>query len=68
MKINVERSFLEINSVKDLNSSKSPGSNYKIMQLVEIIILKDVGKEKLSYVSNIISLIFKETSRVLRTK
>ena len=33
MKINVERSFLEINSVKDLNSSKSPGSNFKIFQL-----------------------------------
>ena len=33
MKINVERSFLEINSEKDLNSSKSPGPNFKIIQL-----------------------------------
>ena len=33
MKINVDRSFLEINSVKDLKSSKSPGSNYKIIQV-----------------------------------
>ena len=33
MKINVERSFLEINSLKDLNSSKNPGSNFKIIQV-----------------------------------
>ena len=33
MKINVDRSFLEINSVGDLNCSKSPGSNYKIIQV-----------------------------------
>ena len=33
MKINVDRSFLEINSVKDLNSSKSPGPNFKIIQV-----------------------------------
>ena len=33
MKINVDRSFLEINSVGDLNSSKSPGPNFKIIQL-----------------------------------
>ena len=33
MKINVDRSFLEINSVKDLNSSKSPGPNFKIIEV-----------------------------------
>ena len=33
MKTNVNRSFLEINSVKDLNSSKSPGTNFKIIQV-----------------------------------
>ena len=34
MKINVDRSFLEINSLRDLNSSKSPGPNF-IVELVE---------------------------------
>ena len=33
MKINVDRSFLEINSLKDLNRSKSPGSNLKISEV-----------------------------------
>ena len=33
MKINVDRSFLEINSIRDLNSSKSPGPNFKIIQV-----------------------------------
>ena len=33
MKINVDRSFLEINSVKDLNSTKSPGLNFKIIEV-----------------------------------
>ena len=33
MKINVDRSFLEINSIRDLNISKSPGPNFKIFQL-----------------------------------
>ena len=33
MKINVDRSFLEINSVKDLNSSMSPGPNFKIIEV-----------------------------------
>tara|TARA_Y100000817_G_scaffold226259_1_gene179119 strand:+ start:44 stop:556 length:513 start_codon:yes stop_codon:yes gene_type:complete len=31
--INVDRSFLEINSIKKLNRSKSPGPNFKINQL-----------------------------------
>ena len=33
MIINVDRSFLEINSIKKLNRSKSPGPNFKINQL-----------------------------------
>ena len=33
MKINVDRSFLEINSISDLNRSKSPGSNFKITEV-----------------------------------
>ena len=33
MKINVDRSFLEINSIRDLNCSKSPGSNFKISKV-----------------------------------
>ena len=33
MKINVDRSFLEINSIKKLNQSKSPGPNFKINQV-----------------------------------
>ena len=33
MKINVDRSFLEINSIRDLNRSKSPGSNFKISKV-----------------------------------
>ena len=33
MKINIDRSFLEINSVRDLISSKSPGPNFKIIQV-----------------------------------
>jgi len=31
--INVDRSFLEINSIKKLNRSKSPGPNFKINQV-----------------------------------
>jgi len=31
--INVDRSFLEINSIKKLNISKSPGPNFKIRQV-----------------------------------
>ena len=33
MRINVDRSFLEINSIKNLNQSKSPGPNFKINQV-----------------------------------
>ena len=33
MKINVDRSFLEINSIKNLNQSKSPGPNFKIIEV-----------------------------------
>ena len=33
MRINVDRSFLEINSIKKLNQSKSPGPNFKINQV-----------------------------------
>ena len=33
MIINVDRSFLEINSIKNLNQSKSPGPNFKINQV-----------------------------------
>ena len=33
MKICVDRSFLEINSINDLNYSKSPGSNFKISEV-----------------------------------
>ena len=33
MKINVDRSFLEINSIKNLNRSKSPGPNFKINEV-----------------------------------
>ena len=33
MIINVDRSFLEINSIKKLNRSKSPGPNFKIDQV-----------------------------------
>ena len=33
MIINVDRSFLEINSIKKLNISKSPGPNFKINQV-----------------------------------
>ena len=33
MIINVDRSFLEINSIKKLNISKSPGPNFKIRQV-----------------------------------
>ena len=33
MIVSVDRSFLEINSVKNLNRSKSPGSNFKIIEL-----------------------------------
>ena len=33
MIINVDRSFLEINSLKKLNRSKSPGPNFKINQV-----------------------------------
>lgn len=33
MIINVDRSFLEINSIKKLNRSKSPGPNFKINQV-----------------------------------
>jgi len=31
--VSVDRSFLEINSVKNLNRSKSPGSNFKISEV-----------------------------------
>jgi len=31
--INVDRSFLEINSIKNLNRSKSPGTNFKISEV-----------------------------------
>ena len=33
MIINIDRSFLEINSIKKLNRSKSPGPNFKINQV-----------------------------------
>ena len=33
MIINVDRSFLEINSIKNLNRSKSPGPNFKISEV-----------------------------------
>ena len=33
MKVNVDRSFLEINSIDNLNHSKSPGPNFKINQV-----------------------------------
>ena len=33
MIVSVDRSFLEINSVKNLNRSKSPGSNFKIIEV-----------------------------------
>ena len=33
MIINVDRSFLEINSIKNLNRSKSPGTNFKISEV-----------------------------------
>ena len=33
MIVSVDRSFLEINSVKNLNRSKSPGSNFKISEV-----------------------------------
>ena len=33
MIINVDRSFLEINSIKNLNRSKSPGPNFKIIEV-----------------------------------
>ena len=33
MIVSVDRSFLEINSVKNLKRSKSPGSNFKIIEL-----------------------------------
>ena len=33
MKVNVDRSFLEINSISELNCSKSPGSNFKISEV-----------------------------------
>ena len=33
MKINVDRSFLEINSIEDLKPSKKPGLNFKIIEV-----------------------------------
>ena len=33
MKVNVDRSFLEINSISELNCSNSPGSNFKISEV-----------------------------------
>ena len=33
MRINVDRSFLEINSIKKLNRSKKPSSNFKIIKV-----------------------------------
>ena len=33
MKINVDRSFLEINSIKNLKPSKKPGPKFKISEL-----------------------------------
>ena len=33
MIVNVERSFLEINSIKNLNRSKSPGLNFKVSEV-----------------------------------
>ena len=33
MKINVDRSFLEINSIESLKSSKKPGQNFKIIEV-----------------------------------
>ena len=33
MRINVDRSFLEINSIGDLNRSKSPGPSFKIIEV-----------------------------------
>ena len=33
MKVNVDRSFLEINSISELNCSKSPGPNFKISEV-----------------------------------
>ena len=33
MKINVDRSFLEINSIESLKSSKKPGQNFKISKV-----------------------------------
>ena len=33
MKINVDRSFLEINSIENLKFSKSPGPNFKIIEV-----------------------------------
>ena len=33
MKVSVHRSFLEINSISELNCTKSPGSNFKISEV-----------------------------------
>ena len=33
MKVNVDRSFLEINSISELNCSKSPGPSFKISEV-----------------------------------
>ena len=33
MKTNVDRTFLEINSIENLNSTKSPGPNFKIIEV-----------------------------------
>ena len=33
MKINVDRSFLEIKTIENLNQSKRPGPNFKIIEV-----------------------------------
>ena len=51
MIINVDRSFLEINSIEKLNRSKSPGPNFKINQVdppdfqLNKFFYKQVGKK-----------------------
>ena len=51
MKINVDRSFLEINSISDLKRSKNPGSNFKISEVnppdfhLNKFFYKQIGKD-----------------------
>ena len=51
MIINVDRSFLEINSIGDLNRSKSPGPSFKIIEVnppdfqLNKFFYKQIGKE-----------------------